>query len=900
MPLIETRTGEKDFNAFLTKFTLHLFQNKLTFRSSIEEINGFFNLRRIAIFSLGQAPAYRIFSGGGGFPENKWYEFVYFDSMRQSGSSGYIDAELACGSFAPEANLLTELNIKNPFLIPLSGAPFQGFILADTGEGKEITLRDACRLETACSILINSVRAKLNKGNDEGFMPEGDASALLNAITETAFLTDLYGNVLSASETAAARFEVPVEEFIGKNVFIDFGDKATELRKDRFREAVRTGKTVNFEEKRGAKTYDNRIYPSLDGDGSITKLAFFSVDITDKKVRAAEKLLNEKKFRLVFEAAPIGIAALEMYGSLSRINKRFFEILGYDGDEWEAYEFEKLIHPGYSDFIKSEIQRLISKEIIFINEEITMLRKGGKSAHVNLVISNAHAGSDYPPFLIVMIEDLSERRSMREALNLVEEKFKSAADNMMDGFGIFRAVRDRSGHITDFQCDYINDAGSRAINIEKKYLLGKKMIASFPHLKETELFTGYSLVVEENIPFVKQSLPIRLAPEDTDDKLRYVNIKCYKMADGVAVVWEDVTEARIAEKEFKDNQRRYKALAHNFPNGSVLLFDKEMRYVLADGTDIINETGVSSVIGRKICELYSPELCDKLLPHYKAAFEGKSAMFDITYKGKIYEVQVKPIENEDGLPEYCMALFQNISDIREYEGKLQKLNDDKDRFFSIIAHDLKNPFTALLGYTEILAEDFDQLSIEKLRMFSLSLHKSARSVYALLENLLQWSRLQTGRVDFNPVRFMLKNVVFKAADVFQINAAKKNIQVIVSIDPLMAVKADMNMVETVFRNLLSNAIKFTPENGKVKISTSEDGNFARVIVEDSGVGISRNDLDNLFIIGKKVMPAGMEDEKGSGLGLILCKEFVEKNGGTITVESEPGKGSRFIFTLPQY
>ncbi|HEX2982852.1 MAG TPA: HAMP domain-containing sensor histidine kinase, partial [Ignavibacteriales bacterium] len=169
------------------------------------------------------------------------------------------------------------------------------------------------------------------------------------------------------------------------------------------------------------------------------------------------------------------------------------------------------------------------------------------------------------------------------------------------------------------------------------------------------------------------------------------------------------------------------------------------------------------------------------------------------------------------------------------------------------------------------------------------------------ENLLQWSRLQTGRIDFNPARFMLKNVVFKAVDVFQINAARKNIQIIVSVDPLASVSADMNMAEAIFRNLLSNAIKFTPENGKVKITSEEsaDGKSVSVTVEDTGVGISKTDIEKLFIIGSKVMPHGMEEEKGSGLGLILCKEFVEKNGGTIYVESEEGKGTKFIFTLPK-
>ncbi|HEX2984143.1 MAG TPA: PAS domain S-box protein, partial [Ignavibacteriales bacterium] len=774
MRLTDIRS-EEVFNNFLTDFTLNLFHNKLTFRSSIEEITGFFNLKRIVIFSLGKAPSYKVFSSYGEFPEHTSYDFVYFDSLRKNGSSVYADTEIIFNSFASEANLLRDLEITAPFIIPLNKGLFQGVILADLGQRKDFSSVEASRLETICTILIQSSASRLLKTETKSEL-EQDASALLNAITETAFLTDLYGNVLAASEAASRRFEVPHDDFIGKNLFIDYSEKATDLRKSAFREAVKTGKPVSFEDVRAGKTFDNRIYPSLDSDGSVTKLAFFSVDITDKKIRNAEKLLNEKKFRLIFDAAPIGIAVLEIYGQLSRANQRFQEILGYGADEWEDRGLLKFIHPRHQNIIEAEINKLINQEISFINEEITMRGKDGKDVQANLVISNAHAGSDYPPFLIVMIEDLSERRSMREALLLIEEKFKSAADNMLDGFGIFKAVRSRSGEITDFLCDFMNDSACRLINIEKQNLIGRKMIETYPYLKDV-FFEEYRNVVESRIPFVKYAMPIKLKPEDPDELMRYVNVKAYKMSDGVTVIWEDVTEQLRADKERRENQLRYKALAHNFPNGSVLLFDKNLRYILADGSDIICETGACDVVGKTIFEIYSPEICEKLLPNYNAAFEGRNAIFDISYKGKIYEVQVKPIESE-GPPEYCMALFQNITDIREYEKKLRKLNDDKDKFFSIIAHDLKNPFTALLGYTEMLTDDFDQLSIEKLRMFAGSLHRSARSVYALLENLLQWSRLQTGRIDFNPARFMLKNVVFKAVDVFQINAARKNIQII--------------------------------------------------------------------------------------------------------------------------
>ncbi len=898
---MNARYGEKTFNTFLTKFTVSLFQNKNTFRNSIREISDYFSLRGLILFIQDKPPAYRIFSGGRESGENRAYNFVYFDRLLEEEIAYYIDKEAVLGEYAAESNLITDLDLRNPYFIPLKNASISGFIIADTLEEKSFSADAANALESVCSILISGltfVNKKLPAFPDNKHNIDANVS-LIDAYPEGVFLTDLEGIIITSNETGAERLGSIKKEVIGKNICKDFKKYISDLRVEKFFATAKTGKPQHFDDEVDGRVFNSRLLPVHNNEtGAMDRIAIISVDITEKRKMHVEKLLNESKFRIIFDQAPIGIAALEIYGKMSRMNRRFSEILGYNEDDWEAFSFSKLVHPGYAHYIEAELLKLVKNEIDGINEEIKMIRKNGSVACINLVISNAHAGSDYPPFLIVMIEDISERRTMRDALNLVQEKFRASADNMADGFAVYKAVRNASGVIIDFKCDYINRAGLKLYRKEREDVIGKNMLEVFPDRKETGLFDQYCYVVEENIPFVCQSLPVKYNYEDPNEKESYVNMKVFKMADGIAVIWEDVTEAKKAERELKESRSRYKALAHNFPNGSVLLFDREMHYVIADGTDILNESGENNVIGKTIYQLYAHEIWEILEPNYKAAFEGKSAMFDINYKDKIYEVQVKPIVGDDGVSEYGMALFQNITDIREFEGKLQKLNDDKDKFFSIIAHDLKNPFTALLGYTEILNDDFEQLSIEKLRMFSSSLHKSARSVYALLENLLQWSRLQTGRIDFHPARFMLRNVINQAVDVFNINAAKKDVQLIVSADPLIAVNADENMTETILRNLLSNAIKFTKEKGQVRISAMEEGSFVRVTVEDTGVGISESDIDKLFIIGKKVMPVGMEEEKGSGLGLILCKEFVEKNGGTITVESHEGKGTKFVFTLP--
>ncbi len=228
----------------------------------------------------------------------------------------------------------------------------------------------------------------------------------------------------------------------------------------------------------------------------------------------------------------------------------------------------------------------------------------------------------------------------------------------------------------------------------------------------------------------------------------------------------------------------------------------------------------------------------------------------------------------------------------------KKLGSTKDRFFSIIAHDLKNPFNALLGFAEILSQNIDEFKKDEVKTYVDIIHKSALNLYQLLENLLQWSKSQTGSINFEPVRFKLKEVADEVVQSLQIHSDRKKIIVENNIEESHSVYADKNIFSTVIRNLLSNSIKFTSTGGKVELSSMEDGNFIEVSVKDNGTGIEPDELSKLFSFDYNVSKKGTQDEKGTGLGLALSKEFVEKNGGDIWAESSPGKGSIFKFTVP--
>ncbi len=238
-------------------------------------------------------------------------------------------------------------------------------------------------------------------------------------------------------------------------------------------------------------------------------------------------------------------------------------------------------------------------------------------------------------------------------------------------------------------------------------------------------------------------------------------------------------------------------------------------------------------------------------------------------------------------------------ELSKSEEKLKKLNEDKDKFFSILAHDLRTPFNALLGLSQFVAQEFNELSSEEVIKIINDINSAGQNLFRLLENLLSWSRLTSGRADFNPENIDLYELTLQSVMLLKPSAEKKEIRLINSVQKGSMVFVDEVMIESVIENLITNAIKFTPRGGKIEVAANESDENYVVSVSDSGIGISKENLKKLFRMDVHFTEYGTEKEKGSGLGLLLCKEHVEKNGGKIWVESEEGKGSTFYFTVPK-
>ncbi len=236
--------------------------------------------------------------------------------------------------------------------------------------------------------------------------------------------------------------------------------------------------------------------------------------------------------------------------------------------------------------------------------------------------------------------------------------------------------------------------------------------------------------------------------------------------------------------------------------------------------------------------------------------------------------------------------------VRRTSRKLKELNATKDKLFSIIGHDLKGPLNSLTAFSSLLLNHADKLTKEDIKTLSTDLDKSLKNLMALLENLLEWSRSQTGSIDFKPERFDISAVIKENLDLLQGLANNKKIKLVHESSNELMVNAHRYSINTVVRNLISNAIKFTPEGGSITITT-ESSSIITVSVRDTGVGMAPSTVVKLFQLGSKISTLGTAKEKGTGLGLILCKDFVEKNGGKIGVDSEEGVGSRFYFSIPR-
>jgi PAS domain S-box-containing protein len=371
-------------------------------------------------------------------------------------------------------------------------------------------------------------------------------------------------------------------------------------------------------------------------------------------------------------------------------------------------------------------------------------------------------------------------------------------------------------------------------------------------------------------------------------------------------------ELRIAQEELEVSRNKY-----------VNLFDfSPIPYLALDEGGVIKEVNLiaGKMFGIDRSKLIGKHFASYILPHERDIFNSfivsvfnfsvkESCELKITGKDKrILHVRLEGIELKDALEpdKKCQVALIDLTEYKNIEysliestKNLKLLNDTKDKFFSIIAHDLRGPFQSLLGSSELLANEIDNLSHDEIITFSSGLNSNLLNLYSLLDNLLHWSLMQRDALELKPANIDFNSLVNNVILILEQNASKKNISISNNVDTGIRVFADVDMARTVVQNLVTNAIKFTQTGGSVVISANSKNSFIEVSVEDTGIGFPQEKFTGIFNVDTLYTTNGTSGEKGTGLGLPLCKEFVERNNGKIWVESELGKGSKFTFTLPK-
>jgi signal transduction histidine kinase len=282
----------------------------------------------------------------------------------------------------------------------------------------------------------------------------------------------------------------------------------------------------------------------------------------------------------------------------------------------------------------------------------------------------------------------------------------------------------------------------------------------------------------------------------------------------------------------------------------------------------------------------------------KETYNDRPDTWVSTFKMPLYD-KVGKIIGTFGISRDITTQQLYQSEIKLKNEELQKLNAEKDKFFSIIAHDLRNPLGAFMSYTELMVEDIDNLSVHEIKDMAVDMKNSAYNLFNLLENLLEWSRIERGIIGFEPKSYNLMTKINESMQSVLESANKKGIGIGFNVPKDMKVYTDENMLKSTIRNLATNAVKFTPKGGKITLTAKPVyDNFVEISFRDTGIGMNKDILDKLFRLDAHTSRPGTEGEPSSGLGLILCKDFIDKQGGKIWVESEPGKGSVFYFTIP--
>ena len=635
-------------------------------------------------------------------------------------------------------------------------------------------------------------------------------------------------------------------------------------------------------------------------------------DIIDE-IEQSKLALHESEavYRTLVEKIPDGVYKSTHEGKFIEVNPAMVKMLGYESkEELLAIDIKTQLY-----FDPSDRESLVLEEKLEEMGIYRLKKKDGSGVWVedhgwyNLGENGEilfHEG---------ILRDITDRRQAEADLRNEKLLLRTVIDNIPDSI----YCKDTAGRKTLANLSELLFSGANSeTNVLGKTdfdLYPKELAEGFFADDQLVLQTGRPVINREEFVIDNKGLKRWLLTSKLPMKDEYGNIT------GLVGIGRDVTICRKAEAELRESEIKLKVILQSTAdgilaidsNGKIIKTNKRFAELWRIPQELVDLGDDDILLSFVLDQLTNP---DEFISKVQKLYRSTDEDIDLLHfkDGRVFERFSAPLIIQNSTIGRVWS-FRDITErvrseteIKRKNEELSSLNTEKDKFFSIIAHDLKGPFNGFLGLTQVMAEELPSLSLAEIQKIAVSMRNSANNLYRLLENLLDWSQIQKGAFPFNPEGFQLDLVFGSCVNMIHESAKNKNIEITTDIAEGLLTFADKNLIQTVIRNLVLNALKFTPKGGKVSLlAKAASDNNIEISIRDTGIGMNRKMVENLFRIDVQTNRKGTEGETSTGLGLLLCKEFVEKYGGKIWVESEEanlpdGKagGSTFYFTLPIY
>ncbi len=767
-------------------------------------------------------------------------------------------------------------------------------------------------------------------------------NSLMDNIPDHVYFKDLESRFIRINKSHCESFGLKdSRDAIGKSDFDFFSSVHARAAFDDEQTIIRTGKVIQKSEK---LTWENKPtkwsssikLPLRNLNGDIIGTFGLSRDITDQKKAEEQLLLLANALRGTNECVSI----TDMNDKVLFLNQAFRNTYGFNQEDLKNESINIIRSPNNPPEVINEILPATLKG--GWHGEIFNRRKDGSEFLISLSTAVIKDDNGDPIALIGIASDITVRKrietenkvlydinqgitstsNLDELLSLIHnslgkvvyaDNFFVALINEKTGLFSFPYFVDELD-TTPLPTSMAKSCSSYVYRTVSPFLYTPQEFERLEQLNEVEL-VGSASPSWIGIPLQTPSKVLGVMVLQHYDKENVYSEDDIKFLISIAGQIAFAIERKQAESDLRESERN---LSESQKIAGLGSYNLELETGNWTSSKILDSIfGIDEKYERSVkgwTELIYPDWREIMSNYLQQEVIGKRLGFDKEYK--IIRMSDSSVRWVHGRGELLFSkdgeltnLIGNIIDItsrknNEEEIKLknellQTVNSEKDKFFSILAHDLRGPLSAFVAATQIITEEIHTMSVEEIKDITLSMKKSATGIFSLLENLLEWSRLQRGVMDFIPEKINLKKKVNECISVLSESAQKKNIEIEVSISNDIEVIADKNMFDTIIRNLISNALKFTKGGGKVSVSAlREKDNSVEIKVFDSGIGMTSELKNKLFRIDEKTSRPGTDGEPSTGLGLLLCKEFVEKHGGKIWVDSEVGRGTTFTFKLP--